>query len=301
MVHEWLKFLEQLDGLSNQEHGAIIQLAAHFFLDNCILWKQDSQGAHKRVLYQHKRIQAIQAAHNGTGHHGFYATQALVIERYWWLFLGHNIAWYVRTCHICQTCQAQQISIPPVVMTLAPLFSKMYMDTMHLLRSGGYSYIVQSQCSLTAYPKFQILWKETVQALSDWIFQDLLCQWGTLAEIISDNSKPFVTALAHLECKYHIKHIQISGYNLHANGIVECSHFDVWQVLFKEADGKQNHWLQVTYSVFWSERVTPCKCIGCLPFFTATSTHPLLPFDIVEANYLLQPLDSILSTTNLVA
>ena len=117
-------------------------------------------------------------------------------------------------------------------------------------------------------------------------------------EIVSDNGKPFVAALTYLEKKYHIKHIRISGYNLRANGIVEQSHFDVWQALYKAADGEQNKWSQVTYSVFWSERITIRKRMGCLPFYTVTGVHPILPFDILEANYLLPPPDSLLSSTD---
>jgi hypothetical protein len=122
-----------------------------------------------------------------------------------------------------------------------------------------------------------------------------------LAEIVSDNSKPFIAALSYLEHKYHIKHIRISGYNLRANGIVERSHFDVQQAMFKAADGDQNKWSQVAYSVFWSEHITIKKCMGCSPFYAATGVHPILPFDIVEANYLLPPPDSLLSTKDLVA
>jgi hypothetical protein len=40
--------------------------------------------------------------------------------------------------------------------------------------------------------------------------------------------------------------------------------------------------------------------MGCSPYFTVTGTHPLLPFDITEASYLLPPPDSILSTTELI-
>jgi len=72
-----------------------------------------------------------------------------------------------------------------------------------------------------------MLRKETMQTLSNWIFKDILCQWGMLVEIVSDNSKAFITALSHLEKKYHIKHIRISSYNSRTNGIVECLHFDV--------------------------------------------------------------------------
>ena len=132
-----------------------------------------------------------------------------------------------------------------------------------------------------------MLQKETAQAIGDWIFQDVLCRWGTLTEIVSDNGKPFVAALTHLERKYHIKHIRISRYNSRANGIVERSHFDIRQAMFKAADGDQNKWSQVAYSVFWSERITIRKRLGCSPFYAATGVHPILPFDIIEANYLL--------------
>jgi hypothetical protein len=146
-----------------------------------------------------------------------------------------------------------------------------------------------------------MLRKETAQALGDWIFQDIICRWGALVEIVSDNGKPFVAALGYIEKKYHIKHIRISGYNSRANGIVERSHFDVRQALFKAANGEQGRWLQVAYSAFWSERVTPRRRMGCSLYFAVTGTHPLLPFDIIEANYLLPPPDSLLSTTDLIA
>ena len=124
-------------------------------------------------------------------------------------------------CHICQLQQTCQIAIPPIVATPALLFAKMYMDTMHLPHFSSFGYIIQGRCSLTHYPEFWMLRKETAQLLGDWIFQDILCHWGTLVEIISNNSKPFIAALGHLDKKYHIKHIRISGYNSHANGIVE--------------------------------------------------------------------------------
>ena len=41
--------------------------------------------------------------------------------------------------------------------------------------------------------------------------------------------------------------------------------------------------------------------MGCSPYFAVMGTHPLLPLDIVEANYLLPPPESLLSTTDLVA
>jgi len=300
-AHSWLTNFERPEHLADRDYKALVRFVTGFFNDEGMLWKRDAQGANKHILYGQQRIKAMQAAHDDVGHRGYFATHALVTERYWWPYLGHDVAWYVKTCHICQTCQTRQIAIPPIVATPAPLFAKMYMDTMHMPRSGGFAFIVQGRCSLTHYPEFRMLRKETAHAIGEWIFQDVLCRWGTLCEIVSDNGKPFVAALGHLEKKYHIKHIRISGYNSRANGIVERSHFDVRQALFKASDGDQNKWSQAANSVFWSERITSRKRMGCAPYYAVTGTHPLIPHDIVEANYLQPPPSSLLATTDLIA
>jgi hypothetical protein len=41
--------------------------------------------------------------------------------------------------------------------------------------------------------------------------------------------------------------------------------------------------------------------MGCSPYFAITGTHPLLPLDIIEANYLLPAPELMLSTMGLIA
>jgi hypothetical protein len=112
---------------------------------------------------------------------------------------------------------------------------------------------------------------------------------------------PFVAALVPLAEKYNLRHIRISGYNSRANGIVERAHYDIRQALFKAANGDQSKWSQGVYSVFWADRVTVRRRMGCSPYYAATGTHPLLPFDIAKASYLLPPPETVLSTTDLIA
>jgi len=92
----------------------------------------------------------------------------------------------------------------------------------------------------------------------------------------------------------------ISGYNSRANGLVEHSHFDVREALFKACDGEESKWSSSAYSVFWAERVTIRQCMGCSPYFATTGMQPLLPFNITEANYLLPAPETILSTTKMI-
>jgi hypothetical protein len=167
--------------------------------------------------------------------------------------------------------------------------------------SGAYKYIVQARCSLSYYPEFRMLRAETARTLGDWIYEDILCRWGSLCEIVTDNGPAFLKAMEYLSKRYHLNHIRISGYNSHANGTVECSHFDVRQSLFKVVDGDQKRWSLGVYSVFWAERVTPRKRMGCSPSFAVTGAHPILPFDITKATYLQPPPTSVMLTTDLVS
>jgi hypothetical protein len=80
---------------------------------------------------------------------------------------------------------------------------------------------------------------ETARTLGDWIYKDILCRWGSLHEIVTDNGPALPKAMEYLSKRYHLNHIWISGYNSCANGTVEHSHFDVRQSLFKVVDGDQ--------------------------------------------------------------
>ena len=135
--------------------------------------------------------------------------------------MSQDIGWFVQTCHLCQIRKTQHVAIPPSVATPAPLFAKVYMDTMHLTPSAGYKYIVQGRCSLTHWPEWEMLRKETAKSLATFILNNIIYRWGTLQEIVTDNGAPFVKAMAYLSHHFHIKHIRISGYNSQANGLVE--------------------------------------------------------------------------------
>ena len=110
------------------------------------------------------------SAHNEAGHLGDFATHAQIVNCFWWPDLTADIAWFVKTCHLCQLHQTHNILILLVVATPAPLFAKMYMDTMHPPKSGSFKYLVQGCCSLMHYSEYRVLHTKTMKTISDWIF-----------------------------------------------------------------------------------------------------------------------------------
>ncbi len=301
LVQKWHADLHRPPDMTDAKYESFLRYCTEFFIDSDRLWRKDRKGEHKLVVAQDRRLFILSSAHDDAGHHGYFATHAHIALRYWWPFMGNDINWFVKTCHICQTRKTQNVLIPPIVATPAPLFAKIYVDTMHMPPSSGFKFIVQGRCSVVHWPEFDMLRNKNARAIGEWLLKCFVYRWGMLAEIVSDNGAPFVKAIAYLAKRYHINHIRISGYNSRANGIVERSHFDVRQALYKAADGDQSKWASVAYSVFWADRVTVRRRMGCSPYFAVTGTHPLLPFDIAEASYLLPPPDSVLSTTDLIA
>ena len=118
---------------------------------------KDSQGCHKIVAEPSVRLTILRASHDEVGHEGFYATNGLISLRFWWPLMRADIHWFVRTCRPCQLRQIYNVLIPPVVATPAPLFGKMYVDTLHMPESGGFRYIVQGRCSLLHFVECRML------------------------------------------------------------------------------------------------------------------------------------------------
>jgi len=129
-----------------------------------------------------------------------------------------------------------------------------------------------------------MLRKETGQTIGDWLFEDVLCRWGGLTEIVSDNGAPLIKAIDYLAKKYCMHHICISGYNSRANGLIERPHFNVRQALFKSVDGDQLNGIRVPtpsfgqieslFDVVWV--VCPIsQSLGHILFFLSTSRKHL--------------------------
>ena len=166
---------------------------------------------------------------------------------------------------------------------------------------SGFRYIVQARCSLTAWPEWRALRTETGRTLGNFIFEEILCRWGAVEEIVTDNGTTYVASLDWLASKYGIQHIRISAYNSRANGIVERQHRTIRESLVKACDGDISKWPTLAPLVFWADRATVRKSTGHSPFYMAHGIEPILPFDLTLATFLVPDLCQPLSTADLLA
>ena len=121
-----------------------------------------------------------------------------------------------------------------------------------------------------------MLQTENASAIVSFIFKDILCCWGAVSELVTDNGPAFVQALDVLMSWYGIHHIWISPYNSQANGVVEQHHYDVQEAIVKNTLGGEICWSATAHFAFWAERITILKSI-----------EPLFPFDWSKATFLV--------------
>jgi hypothetical protein len=286
----------------NNEYMKFIRYARRFFVDpSDRLYRRRDDSQHQLVLDKDRRMYALQSTHDALGHRGFYATNALIGQRFWWPEIERDVNWYVKTCTLCQRRQKTLLRIPPVQTHTPTLFEKFVCDTMMMSpASNGCKYVVQGRDVLSSWLEGRALKEETARTIAQWLFEEIIMRWGCIREILTDNSPVFTAAVKWLEKKYGIKGIKITPYNSRANGKAEQTHWEVRQALHKATGGDLSKWFWFYPMVKWADRITIRKGLGCSPFFATTGAHPIIPLDIIEATWLVELPGRTLTTTELI-
>ena len=175
-IRSFLDTLKLPEGLTEKIKLRFLQHARKFFLRGGKLWQQEQKGRHQQVVEEEgMSYQLLKESHDQLGHKEFYATRCTLGDHFWWPTINMDVQWIVSTCHQCQILSFKQVVLPPIVQTLALLFCKAYIDMLHIPPSYGYKYIVQARDSLTNWPEWRTLTRETGRTLGQFLFEEILC------------------------------------------------------------------------------------------------------------------------------
>jgi len=281
----------------------LVKKASRFFVWEDKLYRREDSGEHRRVLLDNdERLAAMNRVHDELGHKGFRPVRAALHTRFWWSDMDTDIRWYTQSCHHCQVRKTDKPRVPQAVPVVPSLFVKVHVDVMQMaVASGGKTALVQARCALSSYVEWRALGKVDAAVIARFLYEDVLCRWGCIQEIVTDNGPEVQGAVEELLEKYRIEHIKVSAYNKRANGLVERKHFDVRESLMKACRRRPSQWLTVAPLVFWAERVTIKAHLGMSPFQMAHGVPPVLPLDLADATWLAPPLSRTLSEEDLIA
>lgn len=306
LIKDFLLDESKVTWLHADKKNTIRQLSSGFEIRVGNLYKRDATGG-KRVIWPDERAFIMTSVHDKFGHKGTYSVEHLIKQRFWWPNMTRNIAWFVKTCYLCQKRQKTMIYKDPHFVPTPGIFEVAYIDTMMMPPSNGkkgakgMTYLAVARCGSTGWPEAKAMKAENHTTLGDWIFEDIICRWGCIRLMVSDNSPAIKKALKHITEKYGIENVQILPYNKQANGKVERGHWDIRQSLYKAAAGDELRWVEFLPEVLWAERITEKRSIATSPFRAVTGQYPLLPLDLNEFNWLVEPPTTLLSHEDFIA
>lgn len=302
-IAEWLRdHSYRPREFSDKKLKRLLRLVGRFLLYEGKIYRRGTEGQHRLYVSKENRTYMMIAAHDHNGHRGFYATRSLLTQRFWWPEMERDINQFVKTCHVCQERQQRLIRIPPTKTVTPSIFEVLHADIMHMTpASNGCKYIVHGRDRLSSWAEGRALRDEKARSIALWLYEDILCRWGGLCRIVTDNAESFKAAARWIEAKWGIKHITISPYNSRANGAIERPHWDIRQMLYKATGATNvNKWYWFLNAVLWADRVSIRKRTGCSPYFMVTGAHPILPLDAAEATWLVKPPAGVVTEIELI-
>ena len=278
------------------------QKVQQFFVKNGNLYKRRKDHAPLRVILTAAgRLEILTQAHEGLAHRGIHGVFQTIRERFYWPRMHQDVEHHVKSCHECQIRSVKKVEVPITISTPATIFSKVYVDVMLMPKAKGYRYIVAARDDLSLAAEGRALRKASAANLAKFFWEELICRYGAIGEVVTDNGPEVKGAFEELMRRYGIPQIKISAYNSKANGVVERGHFIIREGIIKSCNGNVNQWPTKVHHAFFADKCITRRSTGFSPFYLLHGVDPVLPFDLTEATFLVHGFHSGMSTDELLA
>ena len=305
-VQHFLSTLEIPTFVSLSSRKRFMKKVSQFFIKGGKMFKRNGDKPPLLVILDiKKRLAILTQAHEKLGHKGELAVFNLVQLRFFWPHLRPDIHHHIASCHDCQIRSTKKMEISPTISTPQGLFEKVFIDVMHMPPSGGFQFIVAAKDDLTGVTEVRALRSNNSQALSKFFWEQIYCRYGAVGQVVTDNGPEVKGAFEILLRRMNIPQVRITPYNKHANGAVERGHFILREAIVKtcqkDRNGQIKNWHQHVELAAFADRITVSSVTGYSPYYLLHGTHPLLPFDLSEATFMIDGYRSGLSTSDLLS
>ena len=289
-------------GIDLQLKRRFLAKASRFFMKDGQMFRTNGfKPPLKVILSNSSRFSILKGAHEYLGHRGEQAVMHTLKERFYWPNMWNNIHHHVRSCHECQIRSTRKVEIPLTPSFPTTIFVKIHVDIMHMTKGMGFKYIVAARDDLSRAAEGRALRNTKAKTLAQFFWEEILCRYGAVGEVVTDNGAEVLEAFEELVRRYGIPHIKISPYNSKANGVVERGHFTIHESIMKACQDNPTKWPEYVHYAFFADKVTISRSTGFSPYFLLYGAEPALPLDLTEATFLVEGFKSGMSTADLLA
>ena len=234
---------------------------------------------------QQEIIRNIHSIEGGGGHLGINKTMKKLTARYFWDTMTVDTRNFIRSCHKCQQVNfsfinkgKQELHNIPVP---SQVFSQIGIDIMHMPESpDGHKYVITAIDYLTKYVEMRALKTKTAIEVANFIYEELICQYGCSDIHITDQGREFCNEVNNTLLKRSgTRHRITSAYHPQANGLVERMNRMISEILLKTIKNQED-WVQALPTVAFAHRSSEQASTTCIPMQFLIGRQPTLPIDI---------------------
>src|SRR6266498_6115384 len=143
----------------------------------------------------------------------------------------------------------------------------------------GYRYIVVAMDYFSRWSEARPLTHANVQQVAKFIYEEIICRFGTSRVLQSDRGIHFVNeVIQKLTDKFRIRHSLFSPYHPQSNGLVECFNRTLYEGLAKMAE-IINDWNSYIQPVLFSYQTCELRITSQPPFTLVYKKNPVLIMD----------------------
>ena len=300
LILEHLSHQTFSEAISENETHRVTNRSKKFFIKNGQLFKKNGFKPPLKAIFSiSKRRNILNQAHEDQGHRGEFATMKTIEQRFYWPTMWKDAKHHVKSCHQCQIRSTKKVEVPITISVPSTLFTKVYVDVMYMEKGMGFQYIVAARDDLSRASEGRALRNIKAKTLAAFFWEEIICRYGAIGQVTTDNGAEVQEAFAELVRRYGIPHVQISPYNSKANGVVERGHFIIRESIMKACEKRPNQWPTYVRQAFFADKITINRSTGTSPFYLLHGVHPVLPFDLLEATALVEGFHSGMSRTDL--
>ena len=305
-IIDYLKTDKMPDRCQDQAlRKSFIRKTKNFFLhDGDRLWKIESNGKIPRLVITdvNRRSALIAEAHNDVGHRGRDATYKTLSERFFWPNMYDEIAYFVRSCNICQLRSKSR----PIV-AFSPTWSsgilrRFDLDTIHMPDGfGGMKFLLQATDPSISWVEARAARRASSEAWAKFLYEEVYCRFGGVLLCLIDGGSEFKGAVEILFKQYGVVAIVSSPYHPEGNGHAERSHQTLVNSILR-ACGKDTHrWPLYLHAGLWAMRCSTSRVTGYPPYFLLYGRRPFFAFDFADRTWDTLEWHSVASTEDLLA
>lgn len=299
-IREYLETNQVPKQIPNKK--SFVQSAKRYFIYNDKLWRKSSESPKMVIISKSRREELLKQSHDESGHRGRDPTYRKLCDSYFWPNMYIDVGLYCRTCRECQLRSSYRPKVQVNPTYVPTVLRKFNLDVVHMgKKSDGFLYIVDMRDDLTGWMEARRLRSHTSQEIADFLWEDVICRFGCIPQITTDNGTEFQDAVRILAYQYGIPIIRISPYNPGANGMIERGHRTWINSIWKLCGKNKSHWSRWFYAALWADRVTTRRSTGFSPYHLLYGKPHVFPFDVEDATWYLVDWGAVKSTSDLIA